>query len=157
MNTPRFPNMTNKTWFWEINAHTQNSLLPKLDQVASKSKMVSWARKSSCSVVHCHWDHRTGRWGALIGIGFPSSLTVSQFLQHLITAFPHSLRLFCAWKMHDYASIPCFLKGKEACLDGPSFPLSAPGALKEFLPELVLSPRLCVQAFLPIKQVSSRA
>ena len=157
MNTPRFPNMTNKTWFWEINAHPQNSLLPKLDQVASKSKMVSWARKSSCSAVHCHWDHRTGRWGALIGIGFLSSLTVSQFLQHLITAFPHSLCLFCAWKIHDYALIPCLLKGKEACLDGPSFPLSAPGALKEFLPELVFSPHLCVQAFLPIKQVSSPA
>ena len=65
-------------------------------QGASESHVESASEKVTLLQTHSLWDHRTGTWGALIGIGFLSSLTVSQFLQHFITEFPSdSLFLLC--------------------------------------------------------------
>ena len=88
-----------------------------------------------------------GNLGRLDRHRFPSSLTASQFLKPLdysISLSPPNALESGLCVLHDYPLVPCFLEGKEAWLDGPSFPLSAPGALKEFLPKLVFSLNISV-------------
>lgn len=126
-------------------------------QGASESHVESASEKVTLLQTHSLWDHRTGTWGALIGIGFLSSLTVSQFLQHFITEFPSdSLRFFCASKMHDHALIPCSVKGKEACLDGPLASLERPG-WSEGISAWTGFLSLCSGIPADTEQVSSRA
>ena len=120
-------------WFPKMSTQAQYFFLSKLELCLS-------LRVSESNLAYIRGEkvillRNTPPWGSLdrkVGCldrhWFPfitNCFPISTALNYTISSQP--TRFFCAWRMHDYASIPCSVKGKEACLDGPLVSLERPG------------------------------